>query len=705
MTAETELSATPCAAPDPQSKPNAPAQHYWVWVLCLLGVDYFSSLAYQPGITFEVAGYLGPIATVAVVLVTLFGALPVYAHVARQSPHGAGSIALMERMVRGWGGKTLILLLLGFAATDFVMTKTLSLADAAEHLMANQAFPWRPVRDYLVENTQDLLHAAFGLRVADYFNDQLVVTIAVGVVGFVFWALIRKGFSQKAIVVSVVMVAFYMLLNAVVIGSGLWHLWQHPEHITTWWEHIQCGNWHPSGTLPNGRDGWAMALVCLLVFPKLALGLSGFEMSLVLMPQVRGKPSDDPKEPRGRIRNIRKVLVLAVLIMAVYLLASVLVTTTLIPPRAFLPASPAATMMLPPGELALQERATNRALAYLAHGGTLANGEPATSLCPLFGIRFGSVYDISTVLLLTLAGTSIMSVLATLIPQFLMRFGMQLRWVHSWGVLFGLFALINFAVTVWFRADVSSQRGAYATGVLALILHASLVTAIDRWHSRQRFWLFRIPWWSLCVTLLFLAATGVVIVTTPSGVVISLGFLGVIVLTSIISRAVRSDELRTVGFEMCDEVSRLLWDSLKILEFPALVPHRPGRHERDLKEETIRRDHQLDPDMEIVFLEIHVEDASEFYQVLRIEVFREGSRFVIRVMGCASVPHAIAAVTLELSRVGKPPAIHFGWSELSLLQASWSYLVFGEGNVPWKVRELIAQHEPNPERRPRVVVG
>lgn len=705
MTSDSELSTTPCAARDLQTKPGTPTQHYWLWVLCLLGVDYFSSLAYQPSITFEVAGYLGPIATVAVVLITLFGALPIYMHVAGQSPHGAGSIALMERMVRGWGGKTLILLLLGFAATDFVMTKTLSLADAAEHLMANQAFPWRPVRDFVIDGTQDLLQAAFGLRVADYFNDQLVVTIALGIVGFVFWAIIRKGFSRKAIVVSVVMVTFYMLLNAVVIGSGLWHLWQHPEHITTWWEHVQSGNWHPNGTLPSGRDGWAMALVCLIVFPKLALGLSGFEMSLVLMPQVQGKPGDDPQKPRGRIRNIRKVLVLAVLIMAVYLLASVLVTTTLIPPRAFTTSAPAAAMLPPPGELAVHGRATNRALAYLAHGGVLANGEPATSLCPLFGIDFGSVYDISTVLLLTLAGTSIMSVLATLIPQFLMRFGMELRWVHNWGVLFGLFALINFAVTVWFRADVSSQRGAYATGVLALILHASLATTMDRWHSRRRFWLFRMPWWSLLITLVFLTATVVVVVTTPSGLVIAMGFLGVIVLTSIVSRAARSDEVRTAGFEMCDEVSRLLWDSLKMLEFPVLVPHRPGRHERDLKEETIRHDHQLDPNMEMVFLEIHVADASEFYQVLQIEVLREGARFVIRVMRCASVPHAIAAVALELSRAGKPPAIHFGWSELSLLQASWSYLVFGEGNVPWKVRELIDQQEPKPERRPRVVVG
>src|SRR5688572_3883647 len=110
----------------------APARH-WLWIMCLIGADYFSGLAYLPSITYEVAGAFGPVATLAVVALTLFGALPVYFYVAGRSPHGQGSIGMVEQLVRGWRGKSLILLLLGFAATDFVMTRTLSLADAAEH--------------------------------------------------------------------------------------------------------------------------------------------------------------------------------------------------------------------------------------------------------------------------------------------------------------------------------------------------------------------------------------------------------------------------------------------------------------------------------------------------------------------------------------------------------------------------------------------
>src|SRR5688500_5498523 len=121
--------ATPTTVPQTQRKPVP--EYFWLWVMCLLGLDYFSTLAYQPSITFEVAGRLGPLATAVVVAVTLLGVLPVYCYLAGRSPAGHGSIGMLERFVRGWRGKTLVLVMLGFAATDFTMLKTISLADAA----------------------------------------------------------------------------------------------------------------------------------------------------------------------------------------------------------------------------------------------------------------------------------------------------------------------------------------------------------------------------------------------------------------------------------------------------------------------------------------------------------------------------------------------------------------------------------------------
>src|SRR6266849_7829485 len=132
---------------------SAPArrQSFWPWVLCLVGLDYFSTLAYQTSIAFESAGSAAPLATAVVVLVTFLGAVPVYCYVAGRSPHGQGAIGLLERSVHGWFGKLLIVVLLGFAATDFVITKTLSVADAAEHLIHNSQPVWQKALDALAE--------------------------------------------------------------------------------------------------------------------------------------------------------------------------------------------------------------------------------------------------------------------------------------------------------------------------------------------------------------------------------------------------------------------------------------------------------------------------------------------------------------------------------------------------------------------------
>jgi hypothetical protein len=655
------------AAPTPTATKHG-HKSFWLWVMCLTGVDYFSTLGYQPSIAFEATGLLTPFATVILVVVTLFGALPVYMHVAGQSPHGQGSISMLERLVRGWGGKFLVLSLLGFAATGFVITKTLSAADAAQHLIKNPLWP-------------------VGLRES---NAQMVVTMTMLVM---LGAVMMRGY-RDVIGLAVAIVGIYLLLNAIVVGSSLWYLMQHQESLHQWQANVASRNWQFESALLEdfriGADAWGIFLICALLFPKLALGLSGFETGVAVMPLVAGAPDDTDARLHGRIRNTRKLLITAALIMSLFLLGSALVTSTLIAPE----------------DLRSGGRAANRALAYLAHGETLASGDEATDINPIFGEWFGTLYDISTVVILWFAGASAMVGLLNLVPQYLPRYGMAPEWTRALRPLILIFTAINLFVTWQFEASVEAQGAAYATGVLVLMSSACLATLIDRWRrSRFRFWVIRLNWPYAAITAVFFYTTLANIYEQPAGLVIASWFILAIVLLSIVSRFYRSKELRFQGFDFVDEQSRFLWDSMRMLEFPVLVPHRPGSRSLQEKEVLIRKEHRLGPEVPVVFIEANLGDTSDFYQTPLMEVLHEQGSFIIRVKKCASIAHSIAALALELSKVGTPPEIHFGWSDENPMTANIGFLLFGEGNVPWMVRELILDAEPSPERQPRVIIG
>ena len=256
-----------------------PAQHnsFWLWVMCLTRRRLFQHLGYQPSIAFEAAGVLAPLATVVLVLVTLFGALPVYSHVAERSPNGQGSIAMLERLVHGWTGKAMVLALLGFAATDFVITKTLSAADAAVHLLDNPL--WQHVPAFIHDWSED--QQRIGLT--------MMLLVLLG-------ATFLRGFKE-VIGLAVVIVVSYLLLNLLVIGSGLVYLARHRELIEHWLTNLRDGNWYLSHSPLAGRDGWTMLLLSLILFPKLALGLSGFETGVAVMPLIRGDDDDLPELP------------------------------------------------------------------------------------------------------------------------------------------------------------------------------------------------------------------------------------------------------------------------------------------------------------------------------------------------------------------------------------------------------------------------
>ena len=586
--------ATPAAQPA-----HAPHQSFWLWVMCLTGVDYFSTLGYQPSIAYENAGLLAPLATLVLVVVTLFGALPIYSYVAGRSHAGHGSIGMLAKLVSGWWGKGLVLTLLGFAATDFVITKTLSGADAAIHLITNPHWPL-DVPDDATKTRQAILVTSF-----------LLVLLG---------ASFMRGF-REVIGLAVGIVGVYLVMNLVVVGGGLLHLLDHPELFDSFLHRVRSGEWHLKEAPLSGTGPLAILAISLLIFPKLALGLSGFETGVAVMPLVRGNPDDDPAEPKGRIRNARKLLILAALIMSVFLTASSVVVACLVPPEHLTKVDVHGheNHDIPNASL----KAKDRALAYIAHG-----ENPDGKLLPFFGEWFGTAYDISTVVILWFAGASAMAGLLNLVPQYLPRYGMAPEWARATRPLVLMFTAINVAVTFIFKASVDAQSAAYATGVLVLMTSAGIASVIDLWQRRpERSWFTRIAWPFVLITLVFLYTTIANVIEKPDGIKIATFFILSILLTSFASRILRSRELRFAGFKLADPESHLLWDAIRELERTILVPHRPGRRSLAAKEGQVRREHRIPRDLMIVFVEVQLADASDFVNepVLKIEQ-QEGRR-------------------------------------------------------------------------------
>ena len=596
--------------------------------MCLTGVDYFSTLGYQPGIAFLAAGFLSPIATLILVAVTLLGALPAYARVAELSPHGQGSIAVLEEKLPRWRGKAVVLCLLGFAATGFVITITLSAADATAHIVENPlARAWEP---YRVAVTFALL-AALG-------------------------AVFVKG-MREAVWFALLIVAVYLMLNVVVVGWELWYIATHPDTLTYWQE----------GLFRQEPNYFWIMVTAVLAFPRLALGLSGFETGVAVMPLVKGEGDTDEQRLASRIRNTKKLLLTAALIMSGFLIGSSIVTTLLIPPVEFQAGG----------------AANGRALAFLAHRD--------------LGEAFGSAYDLSTVTILWFAGASAMAGLLNLIPRYLPRYGMAPEWARASRPIILIITGIGFLVTWIFEANVDAQAGAYATGVLVLMTSVAFASAISTPSRRRAF---------SVVTAVFVYATLDNIIERPEGLRIATWFIVTMVTTSLVSRVMRSTELRAHGVTYDDEAMRVLAGAVGT---PLrIIANRPdtgleSEYAAKLKEATDA--HHLPPEARVVFLEIYPSDASEFSGALHVSARRVGQHVILSTRSPA-IPNAIAAILLDLrDRTGLTPHAYFGWTEGNPITYLLRFLAFGEGDTAPVAREVLRQAEPQSERRPRIHVG
>lgn len=600
--------------------------------MCLTGVDYFSTLGYQPSIAFAAAGLLSPVATFILVVLTLFGALPIYRRIAEQSPHGEGSIALLQHLLPRWRGKVLVLCLLGFAATDFVITITLSAADATAHIVENPFVP--PLFHHPLMVTLGLLTALS----------------AVFLIGF-----------REAIGLAVGIVATYLTLNAVVLAWGMWYVLGHASLLANW----QAAIWETHG------NPLAALAVAALLFPKLALGLSGFETGVAVMPLVRGDEGETDAHPVGRVRNTRKLLTTAALIMSVLLMSSSVVSALLIPAEAFEEG----------------REANGRALAYLAH--------------EHFGEVFGTIYDLSTISILWFAGASAMAGLLNLVPRYLPRYGMAPDWAKAMRPMVLVFTAIMFFVTWLFDASVDAQAGAYATGVLVLMTSAAVAVALSAWRAQQRW-----SYW-LGITLVFVFTTITNIVERPEGLRISSVFIGSIIAVSLLSRTLRATELRVHGVHADRVAAQFIADAAAtgVVRVVANRPDTGERAEYDAKLREARDAHNLGNDDSVLLLEVRLTDASDFSGALNVHGQLVGGHRVLR---CSSpaIPNAIAALLLQIrDDTGLIPHAYFGWTEGNPILYILKYLALGEGDTAPVAREILRQAEHNPARRPRIHVG
>jgi hypothetical protein len=293
-----------------------------------------------------------------------------------------------------------------------------------------------------------------------------------------------------------------------------------------------------------------------------------------------------------------------------------------------------------------------------------------------------------------------MAGLLNLVPRYLPRYGMAPEWTKASRPLVLLFTVITFVITILFDANVEAQGGAYATGVLVLMTSAAVAVTLKFWRRSSRAWAFG------AITLVFGYTTIANVIERPDGVKIAAWFIATIIVTSLVSRVLRSTELRVQSVETDGLARRFI---LEAGSAPVRVianrpdTGQPEEYQHKLRE--ARESHHLPEKAPVLFLEIRPGDVSEFSGDLKVTGVDISGHHVLRCVSPA-VPNAIAALLLHVRDLtGQNPHAYFGWTEGNPIAYLLKFLAFGEGDTAPVTREVLRQAESEPARRPRIHVG
>jgi hypothetical protein len=308
-------------------------------------------------------------------------------------------------------------------------------------------------------------------------------------------------------------------------------------------------------------------------------------------------------------------------------------------------------------------------------------------------------------LILAFAGASAMAGLLNIVPRYLPRYGMAPDWARAVRPLVLIFTAIAIAIVIVFEGDVDAQGGAYATGVLVVMTSAAFAVALAALRRRSKPGAFAFG----IVTLVFVYTLVANVIERPDGIKIASFFIGAIIIASLISRVWRTTELRAERIEL-DETAKRFIDEASKGEKIHIISHRHRETVHDpeeyaSKEEEQREDNYVPEDIPILFLEVEVEDPSEFEEVLEVRGVEVDSYKVLRTES-STVPNAIAAILLHVRDVsGKEPHCYFDWTEGNPVVYLVRYVLFGEGDTAPVTHEVLREAEPDRKRRPAIHVG